>query len=62
MMIMQVKLRGDVFVRANVVEDAGNDRTVAFSLGPETGEHAVHVSDITAHTLLAMLQLVGRGS
>lgn len=60
MMIMQVRLRGDAFLRANIVEHAGNEQTVAFSLGPETGDHAVRVSDTTAHTLLVMLRLVAR--
>jgi hypothetical protein len=62
MMIMQVRLRGDVFLRASVVEHTAGDDTVTFSIGPEMGDHAVCVSDTTAHVLLMMLQLSGRGS
>ena len=62
MVILQGRLRGDVVLRASVVERGGGDDAIASSIGSEHGEHAVRVSDATAHALLAMLQLVGRGS
>jgi hypothetical protein len=43
----------------NLVEDDANDQTVTFSLWLETSEHAVRVSETTAHALLVMLQLWG---
>ena len=54
--MMQVKLVSGVVLRASVVDDA----TVELSVGPETGEHTVRVSDAAAHVLLVMQQLAPR--
>jgi hypothetical protein len=62
MTIMQVKLRGDVFLRARISGDPGGEQAVELSIGPETADHAVRISEATAHALLVMLQLTGRGS
>jgi hypothetical protein len=61
-MIMQVRLRGEVFLRASLVRDAAGEQALVFSIGHETGDHTVRVPDTTAHALLTMLQLAGRGS
>ena len=55
---MQVKLRASLVLRARIAGDAANE--VVFSIGPETGEHAVQVPDSAAHVLLLMMQLCGR--
>lgn len=54
--LMQVKLASGVVLRASVVDDTA----VEFSVGPETGEHGVRVSDAAAHVLLVMQQLAPR--
>jgi hypothetical protein len=59
-MLMQVKLRANVFLRACIAGDAAHE--VVFSIGPEAGEHAVRVSDATAHVLLLMMQLSARSA
>jgi hypothetical protein len=60
--VMQVKLAGDAFLRATIAAREAGAPAVVFSVGPETGEHAVTVTDTAAQVLLLMMQLRGRGS
>ena len=61
-MIVQVKLRGDRFLCASSLAHGGSEQTVELSIGPETGDRLVRISEATALALLGMLQLAGRAS
>jgi hypothetical protein len=60
MLILQVKLHGDILLRAHVVEQPGAPPAVELAVVREGGAPVIRVSEATAQTLLRMLQLASR--